>query len=339
MSKIFLTGASGYIGGQVLHELLRSKHDVNITALVRDIQKAETISKRFPQVRTVIGDLDNSDILEQEASQASIVLHLAATGHLKSVQSIHQGLLKRDAADPAYWIQVSGASALVTEELASPTYVAGSASSKVFDDVEGLSDLQSHIRAYPARAVDNYLLDTVSESANIKSALVFPPIIYGEGEGPVNQRSIQIPELSRVTLARGHGIRVGSGESRWGNVHVRDVGRIFFALAEAALAKNSDEKIWGKNGLYLSGVGEIPFAEISARIAQTALKLGHISSDKVEELAPEEYNTALPHGKVLFGTNARSNARRAKELLNWEPREVSLEDDLERTITIEVNRK
>lgn len=339
MSKLFLTGASGYIGGQVLRELARSRPELSITILVRDPQKAKHILDSFPRVRTVIEDLDNTEVLEREASQASVILHLAATNHLKSVQAIHKGLRLREPVEPAYWIQVSGASALAAGELSSPDFIPGSPSSQVFDDLSGLSHIHSVIRAHPSRAVDNYLLDVAAEGSHIKTALVFPPIIYGQGEGPVNRRSIQIPELSRVTLARGHGVRVGQGANRWGNVHVRDVGKLFLALAEAATSQNSHEMLWGEAGVYLAGVGEITFGDISARVAGTARSQGFIQSDQVEELDKSTSDQVLPHGSVLFGTNARSNARRASEVLGWEPKEESLEVEIPRAVAEEAQRR
>ncbi|KJK74486.1 hypothetical protein H634G_10183 [Metarhizium anisopliae BRIP 53293] len=337
MAKVFLTGASGYIGGQVLRELSRSQTKFSIRALVRDPKKASAIKDVFPDVRAVIGDLDNTELLIRETADAAIVLHLAATGHLNSVKAIHQGLSKRTNS-PAYWIQVSGASALAAEELASPSFVPGSASETVFNDYHDVADVQSIIRKHPARAVDNYILDNVSTDTNIRTALVFPPIIYGLGEGPLNQRSIQIPSLASATIKLGHGIRVGSGENRWGNVHIRDVGRIFSSLAEAAANGRNDEGLWGQNALYLGGVGEVNFAEISARVAAAAKHQGLIASDKVEELRQDQYDTVLPHGKVLFGTNARGQATRARKLLGWAPRETSLENDVERTVA-EENRR
>lgn len=120
-----------------------------------------------------------------------------------------------------------------------------------------MAEIQSVIRKHPSRAVDNYILDTAASEPSIKTALVFPPIIYGVGEGPVNQRSIQIPSLASATLKAGHGVKVGSGQSRWGNVHVGDVGRIFASLAEAAAKGRDDEGLWGQNALYLTGVGEL----------------------------------------------------------------------------------
>jgi hypothetical protein len=51
--RIFLTGATGYVGSTVLDALLRSSHDV--TALVRDPEKVEQFSQRG--VHPVLGDL------------------------------------------------------------------------------------------------------------------------------------------------------------------------------------------------------------------------------------------------------------------------------------------
>lgn len=261
----------------------------------------------------------------------------------------------------AYWIQVSGGSVLAADELASPSFVPGSASSNVFNDYDGVGDIQAIIRRHPTRAVDNYLLDTVSSDASIKTALVFPPIIYGEGEGPFNRRSIQIPSLARATIGLGRGLRIGAGENRWGNVHVRDVGRIFALLAKAAAEGNNSKGIWGKDGLYLTGVGEIvrqlsfpiffykknrhqlivggkSFSDISSRVAAAAKEQGAIPNSDVAELAKDEYDAHLPHGKVLFGTNARGAATRARKLLGWEPREVSLEDDIPRATAEEYGK-
>jgi len=68
------TGASGYVGGQLLHELTQAHPEYTIATLVRDANAAETISQAYPKVRTVVGDLDESALVEQDASQASVVL-------------------------------------------------------------------------------------------------------------------------------------------------------------------------------------------------------------------------------------------------------------------------
>src|SRR4029077_18952350 len=55
--QIFLTGATGYIGGAVLDALVRGGHDV--TALVRNNEKARGVAKRG--AHPVIGSLADLD--------------------------------------------------------------------------------------------------------------------------------------------------------------------------------------------------------------------------------------------------------------------------------------
>lgn len=169
----------------------------------------------------------------------------------------------------AFWIQVSGASALAADELSDPAYKPGQPSDKVFDDLDGIESLRSLIRAHKStRIVDNFLLDTAEQNSSIKTALVLPPIIYGVGEGTGNKRSIQIPSLAKVTLQRGKAVRLGAGEGRWGNIHVRDLGRLIASVAVAGANGNEDGAIWGDNGIYLSGIGEL----VSSSLIEFALR-------------------------------------------------------------------
>lgn len=336
MASIFLTGASGYVGGQVLQELSRSHPEYTIAALIRDGEVAKRITAIFPNVRAVVGSLDDSGIVEEEASKASIVLHLASNNHLGSFQAIERGLAKRES--PSFWIQVSGASALAAGEVSSPSFEPGSASSQIYDDVDDVAAIRSLVRAHPARVVDNYLLDVAAKNPSIKTALVMPPIIYGVGEGPINQRSIQILTLCKVALERGRAVTVGKGESRWGSVHVGDVAKLFASLAEAGAKKNQDEALWGENGIYLAGVGELSWLEISQRIAREAHSKGYISNVEVESVYKPEMDSLLPAAAVLFGSNARSKARRGAELLGWTPTGESLEAEIPRALAEEATR-
>lgn len=80
--SVFSTGASGYIGGQVLRELVRGHPEYAVTALVRDANSAARISQAYPKIRTVIGDLNDGHLVEQEASRASVVLRACCDSKL-----------------------------------------------------------------------------------------------------------------------------------------------------------------------------------------------------------------------------------------------------------------
>ncbi|KAK6417826.1 hypothetical protein LTR95_017280, partial [Oleoguttula sp. CCFEE 5521] len=89
--KIFITGTTGYIAGDTF-SLLQSKHpEYEYSALVRSEDKARLVKKAYPSTRTVIGGLDDSELLQEEASKADIVLHAADA-------SDHEGAAKAIAA-------------------------------------------------------------------------------------------------------------------------------------------------------------------------------------------------------------------------------------------------
>lgn len=89
------------------------------------------------------------------------------------------------------------------------------------------------------------------DPSKIKTALVVGPLIYGQGRGPVNTRSIQAPEIARNTLAKGHGFRLGKGLNSWSNVHVRDLSQLFFALLEQAASPSARQDLWNEHGMYI----------------------------------------------------------------------------------------
>lgn len=77
MAQIFLTGATGYVGGDVLHRLQRSSlAKSHLACLVRDASKANILSETYPDINIVQGGLDDSELVEQEARKADVVLSL-----------------------------------------------------------------------------------------------------------------------------------------------------------------------------------------------------------------------------------------------------------------------
>lgn len=71
---------------------------------------------------------------------------------------------------------------------------------------------------------------------------------------------------------------------------------------------------------------------MSRRVAEAAFNLKLLSSKDVEQVDGKEADKLLPHGSVLYGTNARGPPNRAKAVLGWAPREESLEDEIRRVV-------
>ena len=71
--RIFLTGATGYIGGAVLDVLVRGGHEV--TALVRDTQKAARITARGGH--PIVGNLADPPSFRAAADEQDGYIHTA----------------------------------------------------------------------------------------------------------------------------------------------------------------------------------------------------------------------------------------------------------------------
>lgn len=72
--KIFITGATGYIAGDALYVLNKAHPEYEYTALVRSQEKADKVRAAYPKINIVLGGLDDSSLLEEEAAKADVVL-------------------------------------------------------------------------------------------------------------------------------------------------------------------------------------------------------------------------------------------------------------------------
>lgn len=88
--KLFITGATGYIGGAVLIEVLKRHGQVlNVTALLRSPSKE--FSEKHPQVSVVKGSFDDFDVISKAAAEADIVIRMPRSSCFTcpSSQSVH----------------------------------------------------------------------------------------------------------------------------------------------------------------------------------------------------------------------------------------------------------
>jgi hypothetical protein len=230
----------------LLHRLSISSNfsAYSISYLVRGPENAKLVSEAYPSIRTVQGDLDDALLIEQEAHDSDIVVNLAATNHISSATSISKGLTDPKREKPAYWIQMSGATLLAGKEIADGRF--GFENSDTYDDVKDAKKISSIIENSPKRAVDNLVI--VQDEEKVKTALIVGPLIYGIGRGPGNTRSIQAPEIARVTLKLHEGFKLGEGKNKWSNVHVHDLSDLIVKLIEAA--ENGKHGLWNKEGVY-----------------------------------------------------------------------------------------
>ncbi|KAJ5804881.1 hypothetical protein N7474_010768 [Penicillium riverlandense] len=337
MTRVFLTGASGYIGGDILHVLASAHPEYECSVLVRDSDKAAAISKAYPDVRTVLGDLDSASLIEEEAAQADVVINAASNKHIESAKAIALGLARRIGSRPGYWIQISGATVLTIPDIINKSF--GEGREQIVSDIDDADEIREIVRQNAdRRMLDNFILNEVKGP---KTALIFGPMIYGQARGPVNRRSVQVPELARVTLQNRGAVQVGKGESTWSNIHIFDLTDIVVRLVEKAV-KGEDNGLWNQDGLYFTSNDKendlLSFAKVSQLVAQAAHNLGLADSASVKSISYDEAEKLSDHSGILWGTNAQQRSQRALQLLGWAPKADSLEKDISAIVRAEAVR-
>src|SRR5947207_2677716 len=102
--KVFMLGATGFIGATV-YDLIYAKHpEYEYTALVRTKEKADELITRYPLTLALVGDLNDSRLIELEAENANIVINkspyrysnpdTADADNVNAAKSILKGLAK-----------------------------------------------------------------------------------------------------------------------------------------------------------------------------------------------------------------------------------------------------
>ena len=104
MPTIFLTGATGYIGGSVAARLIGAGHRVR--GLVRSGESAALLAARG--IDPVLGALDDAELLTGEAGAAEGVINTASADHAGAVRAIIAGLA--DSSKPL--LHTSGSSVI-----------------------------------------------------------------------------------------------------------------------------------------------------------------------------------------------------------------------------------
>lgn len=122
--------------------------------------------------------------------------------------------------------------------------------------MQGIQEVRDILAASPQRAVDHLIRSMSSNHPRVKTAMVYGPLIYGKGRGPVNQRSIQIPDLAKATLQHGHGLHLGRGLNTWNTIHISDLTALFVRLVVEA-SRNSTAELWNENGVFFAESGKM----------------------------------------------------------------------------------
>ncbi len=320
-TKIFLTGATGYIGGSVLQALLNKQYE--ISALVRYSSSSPTLEKLG--VIPVVGSLSDSKILEKASSEVDIVIHTADVDLIEPVKALLSGLKQHANARgrPTYLLQTSGTGTLLDRGTKGEY-----ANSKFYDD-ENHEELYNIPLDRAHQELNRFVLDLPQE--HVHSLLFYPGNIYGIGTGQFKKNSTLAPGLIRSAIRNRKVQIVGHGHNYWCDVHIDDVVSAFLLLVDRLLDGTA---AIGREGIYFAVSGEETLLNIGEAIAKALHKRGAIKDTTITAFPHDQIASELPLGSFseeCFGGNSRGRASRLRKL-GWQPTRFDILSTIEEEV-------
>jgi nucleoside-diphosphate-sugar epimerase len=208
--RIFLTGATGYIGSAVLDALLRAANEV--TALVRDPEKAERVSLRG--VHPIIGDLAKPASYAAAAEGCDAIIHTAYEESKRGQKVDRQAIEALMGAAIRRAAKGQSVSFVYTSAL----WVLGNTTGAADED----APLRPTTLAEWRPEHERFVLEA-GRGRNPRTAVIRPGIVYGGTRGIV----ADLLKDSANGLVR----VIGDGQNHWPCVYHRDLADLYVRVA------------------------------------------------------------------------------------------------------------
>jgi nucleoside-diphosphate-sugar epimerase len=288
--RVFVTGASGFVGSAVVKELLGAGHQV--VGLARSDANVAALKAAGADVHR--GSLEDAPSLRAGAAAADGVIHCAFNHDFskwaenceldrRAIEALGEGLAGTDKP----LIITSGTALLAPGRRAT-------------EDDKPATTLP--------RVASEQAADALAARGVRAMALRLPPSVHGDGDHGF------VPMLIAAARDKGRAAYVGDGANRWPAVHRLDAA----VLYRLALEK-------GAGGARYHAIGDegVPFKEI-ARVIGEKLSLPIVS------LTKEEAEAHFGWFALFAGIDAPASGAKTNVALGFQPRHVGLIEDLEK---------
>jgi nucleoside-diphosphate-sugar epimerase len=291
--RVFVTGATGFVGSAVVQELLSAGHEV--LGLARSDKGAAALAAAGAEVHR--GSLEDLDTLKAGAASADGVIHTAFIHDFSKFKEncetdrrVIEALGSVLAGSSRPLVVTSGTALLPPGRL-------GTETDRPFSGPDAVPRVASEEGA-----------DAVGAKGVKVSVIRLAPSVHGDGDHGF------VPMLIGWAKEKGASVYVGEGKNRWPGVHRLDAA----VLYRLALEK-------GAAGARYHGAAEegVPFKDIAGIIGKH-LKLPVVSK------SPEEAAAHFGWFAHFASLDAPTSSQRTRESLGWQPKQVGLIADLDK---------
>jgi len=289
--RVFVTGATGWVGSAVIEELRAAGHIV--TGLARSDAAAAALASAG--ITAHRGSLEDLDSLRAGAAAADAVIHTAFNHDFS--RFAENGAAERSAIDAlGDALAGTGRTLIVTSGvgLISPGRLVTEDDVRDPNAVPFPRDPETVAAAAAARGV-------------CVSVIRLAPSVHGKGDHGF------VPIV--IGLAREHGVSayVGNRENRWPGVHRRDAARLY----RLALERGADHAVY-----HAVAEAGVPFREIAGVIGRRLnLPVVSVSGDDVAA----HFGWFAQFAQI----DASASSAKTRQSLAWHPVEPALLDDLD----------
>jgi len=281
--KIFITGATGFIGFAVASNLARMGHQVY--GLARSPEKARRLAAA--EVTPVTGEMGKPETYLPAANQCQVLIHCAAeysAHYMELDRRTVDALLKcaRDSAQPRLFVYTSGC------------WVYGGTGLAPADESTPLKP-----PAMVARRVETENLVLAANAGRVRTIVVRPGCVYG-GSGSLTASWFESAEKEGAARI------VGDGNFRWTMVHLADLAEGYRLVAESHL---------GGEVFNFSDRSRFTVLECARAASLAATGADRVIATAVQEAA----KTLGPMAECLV-LDQHVDSSKAVRLLGWQPR-------------------
>jgi nucleoside-diphosphate-sugar epimerase len=288
--RIFVTGASGFIGSAVVRELIGAGHSA--LGLARTDANAKKIAAAGAEVHR--GSLEDPDSLKSGAASADGVIHCAFIHDFSDFKR-NCDIDRRAIEAIGKALGGSGRPLLVTSGVA--IKAAGPIATEA-DPAVRASD------AYPRASEESAV--ALAERGLRASTVRLPPTVHGLGEKGF------VPMLYALAREKGVSAYIAEGLNRWPAVHRLDAARVFRLAIERGAAGGPFHAI----------------AEEGVPMREIATMIGRLLNVPTAAVAPEDARRHFGWMADFAAWDAPTSSAGTRALLGWTPHEPGLIADM-----------